>query len=197
VRIIRLIRDIPGESIVAGNTVTNLRQIMQDRGAVCRCIRCREARDKQFKIKDLKLVIKEYSASGGKEYFISYESKDKKTLFGFCRLRLSNVITSDGEVISKKDCHASIAIGARNDVALIRELHVYGELVPVGNPSASLRTSKIQHIGLGKKLMLEAEKIARQQGCTTVSVIAGVGVRDYYRHLGYKLKNTYMIKKFS
>jgi elongator complex protein 3 len=167
VRIIRLIRDIPGESIEAGNMVTNLRQIMKNRGVECGCIRCREAREKS--IINPQLRITKYKASDGEEYFISYESKDKKTLYGFCRLRLSQ--------------------NALNESALIRELHVYGELVSVGG------SKKIQHAGLGQKLMKEAEKIVRENNFENIVVISGVGVRGYYRKLGYRLKDLYMVKK--
>lgn len=166
VRIIRLIRDIPGESIIAGNKITNLRQIMKDRGVKCECIRCREARDK--KIEKYKINIIKYSASGGTEYFISADSVDGQTLYGFCRLRINT---------NSKVCPA-----------FVRELHVYGELVPVGHKK------KIQHSGLGRELMLRAEKITKQNKVETLAVISGVGVRGYYRKLGYKLKNTYMIK---
>src|SRR3989339_479735 len=163
VRIIRLIRDIPGESIIAGNKITNLRQIIKDEGVQCGCIRCREVRDQKFKLKNVHLFIKKYEASGGQEYFISYESEDKKTLYGFCRLRLSKI-------------------------AIIRELHVYGELVSIG------RNKKVQHSGLGKKLLSKAEKITKENKYRKISIISGVGVRGYYRKLGYKLQNTYMVK---
>jgi len=168
VRIIRLIRDIPKESIMAGNLITNLRQVMQDEGVGCKCIRCREAR--KLSIVDLRLSIIKYKASGKEEYFISYESKDKKVLYGFCRLRLLD---------NKRGGFG----------AIIRELHVYGELVPVGGKR------KIQHTGLGKKLMREAEKIVIQHGHKKITVISGVGARDYYRKQGYRLKSTYMEKK--
>ena len=78
------------------------------------------------------------------------------------------------------------------EAAIIREVHTYGKLV-------SLYQKEIapQHRGLGKKLMKEAEKIAKEEfGLKKIAVIAGVGVRDYFRKLGYKLKNTYMIKIF-
>ena len=181
VRIIRLIRDIPSESIIAGNMITNLRQIMKDAGAECQCIRCREIGNLKFEIGNLDLVINKYKASGGEEYFISYESKDKKALYGFCRLRLPyNAVAQN-------------FVGTQNfvflrDAALIRELHVYGELVPVG------KNKKVQHAGLGKKLMAEAEKIALENGFKKIAVISGVGVRDYYRKLGYRLKDSYMVK---
>jgi len=134
VRIIRLIRDIPGESIEAGNKITNLRQVIKNKGVVCNCIRCRECRDKEIKKRDLKLNIKKYKASEGEEYFISFDSKDKKTLYGFCRLRLPK----------KKD---QIEINVLKNSALARELHVYGELVPEG------AKKKTQHRGLGKRLI--------------------------------------------
>ncbi|MBU4256939.1 GNAT family N-acetyltransferase, partial [Patescibacteria group bacterium] len=75
-----------------------------------------------------------------------------------------------------------------NNAALIRELHVYGELVPVGE------NKKIQHSGLGKKLMAEAEKIARENGYKKITVISGIGARNYYRKLGYRLSESYMMK---
>jgi elongator complex protein 3 len=175
VRIIRLIRDIPNESIIAGNRVTNLRQVLEQRGVKCNCIRCREARGQQLTINNLQLTIAKYKASEGEEYFISADSRDGKILFGFCRLRLS-----------RSAYH--IALDVLDDAALIRELHVYGELMPVGGGK------KVQHAGLGKKLMAEAEKIARANGFEKIAVIAGVGARGYYRKLGYELENSYMVK---
>ncbi len=167
-RIIRLIRDIPGESIEAGNKITNLRQVIKDKGISCNCIRCREAKNKIISEKNIKLNVLKYLASEGVEYFISFDSLDNKTLSGFCRLRI--------------DFSSQIA------PAIIRELHVYGQLVPIGGKI------KIQHRGLGKKLMAEAEKIAQKNKAEKIAVISGVGVRGYYRKLGYKLKNNYMIK---
>ena len=190
VRIIRLIRDIPGESIIAGNMITNLRQMIKDRGIACGCIRCREAREKELRIKNYELRITKYKASGGEEYFLSYESKDGKILYGFCRLRL---ITRNLQLATR-----NLQLATRNSksplppllkgAGLIRELHVYGELVPVG------QNKKIQHAGLGKMLMREAERIVARSGYKKIAVIAGVGVRGYYRKFGYKLKNSYMVR---
>ena len=169
VRIIRLIRDIPGESIVAGNRITNLRQVMKDRGVKCNCIRCREARD-NFRMSNVECRTIKYKASGGWERFISYESKDGKILYGFCRLRLSSHFDKE-------------------QTALIRELHVYGELVSVGG------AKKVQHAGLGKRLLREAEKHASREGHEKMAIISGVGVRPYYRKFGYRLENSYMVKR--
>lgn len=175
VRIIRLIRDIPGESIIAGNKITNLRQIVQQEGVVCNCIRCREAREKIPDTKKIKINIEKYAAGTGFDYFISADSLDGKILFGFCRL--------------------SINSNSPISPALIRELHVYGELVPVGN------AKKIQHSGLGKLLLKEAEKISQKNNAKTIGVISGIGVRNYYRRLGYRLGKeksaSYLTKKLA
>ncbi len=182
VRIIRLIRDIPGESIMAGNKITNLRQVMQQRHVKCDCIRCREAKEGKLEIRNLKLEIIKYAASGGEEYFLQYIDKEN-ILYAFCRLRIPS---RNMEPVSPAD--GRITHNAIKNAAFIRELHVYGELVSIGNKK------KTQHAGLGKKLMLEAEKIARQNGFKKIAVISGVGVRGYYRKLGYRLKGTYMVK---
>ena len=168
-RIMRLIRDIPGESIEAGNKITNLRQVLKRKGVKCNCIRCREPQNRNIKDKKLKLNILKYKASGADEYFISFDSIDNEILYGFCRLRLDN--SSD---ISP---------------AIVRELHVYGQLVPIGGEK------KVQHSGLGKKLMKEAERIAKENEIKKIAVISGVGVRGYYKKLGYKLEGTYMVKR--
>ena len=169
VRIIRLIRDIPGESILAGNKITNLRQIMQDQNVKCDCIRCRQANDSKYKIKDLKLKIQKYNASDGEEFFISYESNEY--LYGFCRLRIVK------DKFIKK--------------AFVRELHVYGELIP---EKIDQKKNQIQHTGIGKKLMQQALELSQENSCQKIIVISGVGVRNYYRKLGYKLSETYMVK---
>ncbi len=174
VRIIRLVRDIPSESIVAGNKITNLRQVMQAKGVKCNCIRCREVKDRQLQKENYGLKIKKYKASGGKEYFIEATDEKGKILYGFCRLRLPTVETQN--------------FASLQNTALIRELHVYGELVPVGGKKI------VQHAGLGTRLMKEAEKIAHENGFKKIAVISGVGARGYYRKLGYKLKGTYMVK---
>lgn len=181
VRIIRLIRDIPGESIIAGNKITNLRQVMQDRGVKCSCIRCREAGERKYKVENIKLKTILYKASEGEEYFIQVVDKKDNTLFGFCRLRIQ------GKMAPTSLYHEGVLRGT----ALIRELHVYGELVSVGGDK------KIQHAGLGKRLMIEAEKIAKKKGFKKMAVISGVGVRGYYKKLGYKLKDSYMIKELN
>ncbi len=183
VRINRLIRDIPAESIIAGNKITNLRQIIQQElkqsNARCKCIRCREVGINST-LKDSgtpHLFIQKYKASQGTEYFISFESKNKKCLYAFLRLRINQTQTGAQFTVL-------------NNSALVRELHVYGQMVNVG----SKLKSATQHKGLGKKLMQEAEKIAKKNNLEKIAVISGVGVRNYYRKLGYRLQDTYMVK---
>jgi len=181
VRINRLIRDIPQESIAAGNKITNLRQLLQselrEKNLHCKCIRCREAKNDSVNLKQAKLFITKYPASDGTEYFISYENKSQTKLYAFLRLRINNQPEDNFISVLKK-------------AALVRELHTYGQLVPVG----SKHKNNVQHTGFGKKLMQIAEKITLENDLNKIAVIAGIGVRPYYQKLGYGLGETYMIK---
>ena len=184
VRINRLIRDIPTSSIVAGNKITNLRQLLHKQGVKCKCIRCREARNKKIDPKNLKLFVEKYEASEGTEYFLSYEDKKRQTLYAFLRLRIPSQQKPVFEVLK--------------DAVIIRELHTYGQLIPI-HPSGSRKPSlaAVQHTGLGKRLMAEADKLAKKHRVEQIAVISGVGVRPYYRKLGYRLQDTYMTKKIT
>lgn len=179
VRIERVIRDISSGQIIAGGAkVSNMRQLvlqeMAQRGQACRCIRCREVRLHQAG--ETQLIRRDYEASGGKEIFLSIESSDGKTLYSLLRLRIPA-----GEP----------ALPALQGAALVRELHTYGHKVDIGK-SADQAT---QHKGFGKKLLAEAEEIARTEfGRRRIAVISGVGAREYFGKLGYRLKDTYMVK---
>ncbi len=184
-RISRLIRDIPGQYIEEGNTVTNLRQVVQLRlkklGTPCRCLRCREVGHVDLtKIPDLTphLFVDEYATHGGTEYFLSFEDKDRTVIFAFCRLRIVDFASSE---LPKE---------AIRYPAYIRELHTYGKLLNIGVKDEN----QSQHKGLGKKLLEKAEAIVIEKGVDKLAVISGVGVRDYYRKWGYELENTYMVK---
>lgn len=174
VRIQRISRDIPSQLVVAGPAkVSNLRQIIaQDskkEGWQCRCIRCREVREKYNPKEKLFLFRQDYNASQGKEVFLSFENKKREKLYSLLRLR----ITSD-----KK--------------AIIREVHTFGQQLSLVKQKKTLSP---QHRGLGKKLIREAEKIAeREFGLKKIAVISGVGARGYYSKLGYRLEKTYMVK---
>jgi len=177
-RVIRIIRDIPEESVLAGNKKTNLRQLMQNKGVVCRCVRCREIQDSNFRIQDTALRTQRYKANGGEEFFITIEEPKLDKIVGLCRLRLPG----------KK---AKLAFKALEGAALVRELHVYGRQKSLEKKGLE---SKTQHLGLGKQLMAEAEKIAKKAGYSKIAVIAAIGTREYYRKLGYGLEETYMMK---
>jgi len=176
-RIIRIIRDIPAESIVIGSTKSNLRQEMQRRGVQCRCIRCREIQD--FKIGHWSLVIGNYKANGGSEFFISIEEPKLDKLIGLCRLRFP----SDPKHPIFKEL---------KDSAIVRELHVYGRQESLDKKSGT--ASKTQHIGFGKMLMAKAEELAKKSKFKKIAVIAAIGTREYYKKLGYKLEGSYMVK---
>jgi len=188
VRLNRLIRDIPGDAIDAGNKVTNLRQIIEAKlkkvGTTPVDIRYREARGDITDLSCAKSHEYTYYAAEGTEVFISFDSPDKKKIYGFCRLRLPY----------QKECwlpELKDLLG--NSLALVRELHVYGQVVATQPMDKKLHA--VQHGGLGKKLMAHAEKIAKKQGYRGIAVIAGVGTRNYYRKLGYERKGTYMVKE--
>lgn len=179
-RITRLIRDIPEESIIAGPNISNMRQIMQQEKVHCECIRCREVRAKFTEKDEIILDRIDYDASGGKEIFLQYVSPNKMHLYAMLRLR----------VPSKNNAFNTL-IPALKDGALIREVHTFGKLARIDKTDSS----SPQHIGLGKKLLLEAERIAKEEfGFTKIAVISGVGVREYYKKFGYKLENEYMVK---
>jgi elongator complex protein 3 len=189
VRILRVIRDIPAEYVKAGSKISNMRQwLLSDqkkRGWKCRCIRCREVREREVDISDCSLMKREYRTLSGKEIFLSYESKSRSAkaprgediLVSFLRLRLPDKNTETTLPILKS-------------AALVRELHTYGRMARIHKEG-----EQGQHRGFGKLLLEEAEKIARENGYEKLAIISGVGVREYYRKLGYELKETYMVKK--
>ena len=185
IRINRLIRDIPKESITAGNKITNLRQYLQkklkDKNKFCNCLRCREIKGNTEDINKTELKIIKYKASKGIEYFLSYEYDNK--VYGFLRLRFNK---NSKENIFPELINSSI----------IRELHVYGKMIPV-NTNEDDEISKTQHSGLGKKLMKKAEEITKEKGLNKISVISGIGVREYYKKLGYTIEGTYMTKELN
>jgi len=213
VRIARLVRDVPTSSIMAGPTISNLRQMIAHESQ-CPCIRCREVKS-DYTIGDLPAMLRSlkekadytsltkntvstesensiakqaekiildrinYDASDGKEIFLQYVSANKKKLFALLRLRIPS------------ENNTQHFIPALRNSALIREVHTYGKLAQINQHDKN----SPQHIGLGKRLMQEAERITKKEyGLKKIVVISGVGVRNYYRKLGYKLQNTYLKK---
>lgn len=185
VRIMRIQRDIPTKMVTAGVGITNLRQyvdsLLADKKIKCRCIRCREVKDK--KAEKIDVVVREYVASGGKEFFISAEDAKNDLLLGFARLRFP------ATQATKIKHMTTMTKEITKDSALIRELHVYGSATAIGEIGV------VQHKGIGKRLMQKAEEIAMQNGKDKIVIISGIGVRGYYRKIGYNLEGTYMVKK--
>lgn len=180
IRINRVIRDIPVHSIEGGVSCPEMRNIIEQKmekmGLKCCCIRCREIKLQKVNINDVILMVREYPSSSGKEFFISYETANENILLGFCRLRLNS--NFDGTMPELKDC------------AFIRELHVLGQHTNLKGTNGNA-----QHMGFGRKMIEKAEEIASQHGFTRMSVISGVGVREYYRKFGYTTENTFMMKQ--
>ena len=183
IRLPRVIRDIPGVYIQAGNSKTNLRQTLE----ISRDIRTREIeRHSEYYSKPAKIFVDCYNHNkntGLKDYFISYESTDKVALFGFIRLRLPAKNTE----LKDQDLFPVL-----KDKALIRELHVYGYNTSVGNEAKAS-----QHRGIGTKLLKKAEEIAYYNNYPGIVVISGEGVKEYYAKKGYKEKDTFMYKSYN
>lgn len=180
IRINRVIRDIPVQSIEGGVSCpemrNNIEAKMREMGLKCCCIRCREIKLQKVNIDDVILMVREYPSSGGKEFFISYETSNEKILLGFCRLRLNS--NFDGTMPELKNC------------AFIRELHVLGQ-----HTNLKGTTGNAQHMGFGRKMIEKAEEIAINHGFQKISIISGIGVREYYRKFCYELENTFMMKQ--
>ncbi len=193
VRIQRVIRDIPKESIAAGSEISNLRQLihreMAEKNLFCQCIRCREAKNEPISENQIKLFRQDYKASNGQEVFLSFEDKTRQKLFALLRLRLPQL-----PPLKKAGWDGFYGrFSVLKDASLIREVHTYGTLVPL---KGKQNKKALQHQGLGKRLIKEAEKITRQESnFKKIAVISGVGVRGYYRRLGYRLKDEYLVKK--
>ena len=173
-RIQRIQRDVPTKYWEAGVDRTNFRQYLSENYSYsCRCIRCREPKGRSVSWEKVIITVKEYVACGGKEFFIAVEDPEQDILLGFCRLRFP------GQFLRPEITAES---------ALIRELHVYGTATALGEEGV------IQHRGWGKQLMQKAEEIAAGQDRNKMVVMSGVGVREYYRKLGYQKEGPYMVK---
>ncbi|MEM7825806.1 MAG: tRNA uridine(34) 5-carboxymethylaminomethyl modification radical SAM/GNAT enzyme Elp3 [Candidatus Aenigmatarchaeota archaeon] len=184
-RIIRVQRDIPASHIVAGVRKSNLRELVEKRaeelGISIKEIRYREVGHKikrgvKVDFDRIRLCRFDYEASKGKEVFLSFEDVKNDVLIAFLRLRIP--FKPFRKEINEK-------------TALIRELHVYGPLVPVG----MFKENAFQHKGFGKRLLEEAEKIAKEEfDKNKIVIISGAGVKRYYYNFGYKPEGAYVSK---
>lgn len=181
VRLNRVIRDFPTTNVVAGNKKANLRQIaqqrLQEQGTPCQCIRCREIRRNQVRPEDLSLRLLTYETDATTEHFLSFETADDR-LAGYLRLSFPNrdILHPLPELINH---------------AMIREVHVYGPALNLGDDSQG----EAQHIGLGTRLVNKAKEMAREVGYGRIAVISAIGTREYYGRLGFELDGLYMTTK--
>lgn len=189
VRIMRVQREIESKDIIDGPKRGNLRQLaineLNKSGLRCNCIRCREIGhqngNSNLRVDEMILNRLDYDASNGHEVFLSYESKDSAIILGFLRLRYTN-----NPVIKY------LKTSDENGAAIVRELHVYGRTVEIGQKKES---GKYQHKGLGVGMLKEAERIVKNEfGLKKLSVISAVGTRRYYRKFGYDQNGPYVTK---
>jgi elongator complex protein 3 len=180
-RVNRIVRDIPSTHVVSGNKRTSLRQDVQfemgRRGTHCDCIRCREVRGGEVKPSSLRLDDLVYQPDGAEEHFLSFVTPEDQ-LAGFLRLSLPH---QESPSTSFADLKGS---------AIIREVHVYGQSLGVGMELSGAA----QHSGLGTRLLVEADKIARTKGYRRMAVIAAVGTRQYYLERGFERGENYLVK---
>ncbi len=178
-RLTRIVRDIPANEIVSGNKSSNFRQIAEKEiarlGEKIQDIRSREIKGESVTWDNLELEVIKYDTSISKEYFISYKTKDTDRICSFLRLS-----------IPKKETY----ITELKNSSIIREVHVYGKLVNIGNKSKG----ESQHLGLGKKMIKKAEEISKENGLKKISVISAIGTKEYYKEREFVPTNMYMSK---
>jgi elongator complex protein 3 len=184
-RVIRVQRDIPSDKIVAGIKKSNLREFIEkkceSKGIEIKEIRYREVGHKLGKgivpdLDSIKLLRLDYDASKGKEIFLSFEDVKNDVLIAFLRLRIP---------------HEPFRPEIDKKTGLVRELHVYGPTVPIGEKIMKAW----QHKGFGRKLLKEAEEIAKSEfDMKKLLIISGVGVKQYYKKFGYRKEGVYVSK---
>lgn len=185
VRTMRIQRDIPATLIEAGVKKSNLGELVYNRLAEkhvdCQCIRCREIGHKktsrQYSLDEYDLFRQTYAACEGEENFLSIEDINEESIAGFLRLRFPSKNRFRPEIGDK--------------TSLVRELHVYGNMIKIGDKNPEIG----QHTGFGERLLKEAENLSIDKGYEEVAIISGIGSRNYYRRFGYEKVGPYMKKK--
>lgn len=183
-RVNRVIRDIPSTHVVEGNKRTSLRQDvmleLERRGKACRCVRCREVRTSKVDPETLRLDDLIYHPTSAEEHFLSYVTPQDQ-IAGYLRLSLP-----DAEA-------PKLPMPDLENAALVREVHVYGQSLAVGQEQAGAA----QHIGLGTSLLKRAGEIALSKGFSRLAVIAAIGTRQYYESRGFERGELYLVKDLS
>ena len=185
VRTMRIQRDIPSTLIEAGVRKSNLGELvynkLEENHINCQCIRCREIGHKktsrEYELDEFEMFKETYAACNGEENFLSIEDVNEESIAGFLRLRFPSENHFREEISDK--------------TALVRELHVYGNLIKIGGKNPRIG----QHTGFGEKLLKEAEGLSIENGKEELAIISGIGSRNYYRKFGYEKVGPYMVKK--
>jgi elongator complex protein 3 len=187
-RINRVYRDIPGNNVVEGCRLTNMRQMIQERmiteARSCACIRCREVRSGVVETADLHEGSEVYATTAATEHFLSFDTESDQ-LAGYLRLSLPE---NPGIALNEP-----LGFEALDSAALVREIHVYGRAQELGAHDHD----RTQHRGLGTRLLHRAERIAAEAGYSRMAIIASVGTRAWYAGRGYRLSDTYMIRELA
>ncbi len=187
VRLNRTYRDIPASEILHGSTLSNLRQIVEEKlkkeNKELIDIRHREIKNKINNPENAVLKVLEYDASEGKEYFLSFEDTQDRTIFSLLRMRIPWYLIKSGENFE--------GLAELKWASLIREIHTFWDQLSIGEAWSTFG----QHIGFWKKLIAEAERITKEHHIKKIAVIAWVGVRQYYEKRGYHLEGEYMVKE--
>ncbi len=188
VRIMRIQREIPVDGIADGVKHGNLRQLVEheltNRNMRCHCIRCREVGITYLRngespdLERVELKRLDYEGSGGTDIFLSIEDPEHDILVGYVRIRIPTEKAHRPEI-------------AHQNTAIIRELHVFGQTVPVGDRLSGA----FQHKGYGSKLLAEAERISREEyDRRKMLVISALGTKGYYSRFGYTHDGPYVSK---
>jgi elongator complex protein 3 len=187
-RLTRVIRDIPSTDIVVGNKSTNLREVAERQADLeqveRREIRSREIKNEVIHSEDLVLDIVQFETTMSSEYFLQYIRKSDRKIAGFLRLQLPKYSAGQDNSGFKHPFYSEL-----DNCAMIREVHVYGNVVDVGVSEEG----RAQHLGLGSKLIEKAKEIANKNGYTQLAVISAIGTREYYSARGFELKELYQI----
>lgn len=128
---------------------------------------------------DVKLVTTCYESSAGTEIFLSKEDPTTDTLIGYLRLRIPSSSAHRVEVKSEPS-------------SIVRELHVYGPVVPIGER----HDDSWQHKGHGISLLREAERLSIEEyDARKILVLSALGAKEYYLRAGYTHDGPYMSKR--
>ncbi len=167
-RVARVVRDVPAPRVLAGNRRANLRQeverVLAWRGTPPREIRAREVRHAPLGREGVALAQLTYPTSAGREEFVEALTPDGH-LVGFARLTVPSGLLPLAEL---------------RGAALLRELHVYGDVATLGR-----RDGNAQHQGIGRRLLAYLSDLARGAGFERLAVISAPGTTEYYRRVGF------------